>query len=298
MILFALGAVAGVIFGGLMWYAFFQRREKRVLERVDGMIAQAEKGRLDRSEISENKISAVEEHLKHFLDNSTLSADEQQRQKELIQSLISDIAHQTLTPVSNLKLYTELLREQQQSGFTDTIQEQTDKLDFLIQSLVKLSRMENGIISVQPKRTAVQELLDRTEREFSARAAEKNIALRVEKTDVEAVFDLKWTSEALGNIADNAIKYSDGGSVRISVQPYSFFARIDISDDGMGIREAETAQIFSRFYRSVDVSDREGVGIGLYLAREIVQAQGGYIKVSSVYGEGSTFSVFLPTETR
>ncbi|CAM5646827.1 Adaptive-response sensory-kinase SasA [Lysinibacillus sphaericus] len=117
----------------------------------------------------------------------------------------------------------------------------------------------------------------------------------VDSRDVEAVFDPKWTVEALYNIVDNAIKYTpSGGSVQLSVTPYQLFCRIDVADTGLGISEDETAKIFSRFYRSQEVTDKEGVGLGLYLAREIITAQGGYIKVKSRLGVGSVFSVFLP----
>lgn len=110
-----------------------------------------------------------------------------------------------------------------------------------------------------------------------------------------AVYDLKWTMEAVGNIIDNAFKYTPaGGNVTVSVQQYSFFVRIDISDTGIGIAEEEIPKVFTRFYRSFDVADMPGVGIGLYLARYIVEAQKGYIKVFSEKGRGSTFSVFLP----
>ena len=112
---------------------------------------------------------------------------------------------------------------------------------------------------------------------------------------LSACFDPKWTAEALYNIMDNAIKYTpQGGKVRVTVQAYELFCRIDISDTGIGISEDEIPKIFSRFYRSSAVSQEEGVGIGLYLSREIITMQGGYIKVSSEPDKGSCFSVFLP----
>ena len=109
------------------------------------------------------------------------------------------------------------------------------------------------------------------------------------------MFDRKWTQEALANIVDNAIKYTaKGGKVSITSKEYELFARIDVSDTGIGIAEVEQAQIFGRFYRSQDAADEKGAGIGLYLAREILTKEGGYIKVSSRPGEGSCFSIFLP----
>ena len=147
------GVVLGAVFVmGLFWYGFFYRRERELLNRLLDMISQAERGELFRKSISEEKESLLENSLKRYLDDSQLAKENQQRQKEVIQGLISDISHQTLTPVSNLKIYAELLAEETagDSEITDTILEQVEKLDFLIQSLVKLSRMENGIIAVHP----------------------------------------------------------------------------------------------------------------------------------------------------
>ena len=115
----------------------------------------------------------------------------------------------------------------------------------------------------------------------------------MEQTDAAANFDAKWTAEALGNIVDNSVKYTDHGGIDITVKIYEMFVRIDVTDSGIGISEAEQAQIFSRFYRSEQVREQNGVGIGLYLAREIISHEGGYIKVISEPGKGSTFSVFL-----
>lgn len=215
----------------------------------------------------------------------------------MIQKLISDIAHQTLIPISNLKVYGEILSEVSNENQEEiaTILEQTEKLDFLIQSLVKLSRMESGIIAVHPEDTAIAQMFASVQQQFNVKAMEKDIFLSLFDTDLHAMCDAKWTVEALGNIVDNAIKYTAcGGNVQIKVEKYSFFVKIDIIDDGIGIEKEEIPKIFGRFYRSLSVADQPGVGIGLFLAREIIQAQKGYIKVTSKRGKGSTFSVFLP----
>ena len=109
--------------------------------------------------------------------------------------------------------------------------------------------------------------------------------------------DRKWTSEALFNILDNAVKYTpEGGQIRVSVESWEMYVKIDIADTGIGISEQHQGAIFKRFYREDIVHDVDGIGIGLYLAREIVTLQGGYIRVTSEVGRGSTFSVFLPRQ--
>ena len=285
------------ILSGVFWYFLFFQKEKRLLNRLQQMLDYAIDGELERTEISEEKYSALENSMKQYLDSNFLARKNQQEQKEVIQKLISDIAHQTLTPISNLKIYGEILSEtnHENQKEIDNILEQTEKLDFLIQSLVKLSRMESGIIAVHPEDTAIAQMFASIQQQFNIKAMEKNITLELFDSDLHVMCDAKWTVEALGNIVDNAIKYTAcGGAVRIKAEQYSFFVKIDISDDGIGIEKEEIPKIFGRFYRSLSVADQPGVGIGLFLAREIIQAQKGYIKVTSKRGKGSTFSVFLP----
>ena len=178
----------------------------------------------------------------------------------------------------------------------DEIGRQSAKLDFLIQSLIKASRLENGIVQVSPETSAMDVLLESAALGVLKKAQNRSVTLIMDvPQNLSACFDLKWTAEALYNILDNALKYTPpGGEIRVTAQAYELFCRIDVSDTGIGISEDEIPKIFSRFYRSSAVSQEEGVGIGLYLSREIITLQGGYIKVSSEPGKGSCFSVFLP----
>ena len=281
------------VLSGIFWHSIFYQKEKKLLNRLQQMLDCAIDGELERTEISEEKYSALEQHL----DSSFLARKNQQEQKEVIQKLISDIAHQTLTPISNLKIYGEILSETNHENQEEiaTILEQTEKLDFLIQSLVKLSRMESGIIAVHSEDTTIAQMFASVQQQFNVKVREKNITLSLCDTDLHVRCDPKWTVEALGNIVDNAIKYTAcGGNVQVKAEQNSFFVKIDIIDDGIGIEKEEIPKIFGRFYRSLSVADQPGVGIGLFLAREIIQAQKGYIKVTSEREKGSTFSVFLP----
>ena len=115
--------------------------------------------------------------------------------------------------------------------------------------------------------------------------------------ELYAWFDEKWTGEALFNLLDNAVKYNHrGGHIWIDARATDYFVRIRVRDDGRGIREEDLNDIFKRFYRAKESADTEGVGIGLYLAREILRKQKGYIKAAPNKGKGSTFSVFLPID--
>ena len=127
-------------------------------------------------------------------------------------------------------------------------------------------------------------------------AEQKDIFVTVNcPEDLHLFHDSKWTAEALFNLLDNAVKYTPaGGKITVSVEQWEMYVKLNISDTGKGISERNQASIFRRFYREEEVHDKPGVGIGLYLAREIITRQGGYIKVTSEVGKGSTFSVFLP----
>lgn len=282
-------------------------REKKLLRRLQEMLEDAVAGTFSEGKLMDTGISELESAMWRFLNDSQLSSVQLAEQKQRIQSLISDISHQTVTPIANIKIYAELPGEQQEkwkagdSSVKEDIAEeieavidQVDKLDFLIGSLVKLSRLENGILELEPKRCCIREVLSAINRQFQPKAQQKGITLVIDDSGKEAEFDLKWTIEAVGNIVDNAIKYTPkGGTVSLHVVLYSMFLRLDVADTGIGIAEQEQASVFTRFYRSRKAVEQPGVGIGLYFAREVLRRERGYIKVSSEPDKGSVFSVFL-----
>ena len=261
------------------------------------MIDSALKGSFTEKVFDESRLSALETKFAQYLSGQTCSTQNIMHEKDSIKTLIADISHQTKTPVANILLYCELLLEDDLSENSKNnlmaLYSQTKKLRFLIESLIKLSRLETGIISLSPKKQEIQSLLDKIFIQYNQKADSKDLYLNTVKTDATAVFDEKWTLEALCNIVDNAIKYTVTGGISINVIVYEFFVRIDISDTGIGISDNEHEKVFSRFYRSEKVNTTEGVGIGLYLARKIITGENGYIKVSSLPEHGSTFSVFL-----
>ncbi len=217
-----------------------------------------------------------------------------------LQELISDISHQVKTPIANLKMINSTLMEQKvpphkQKEFLLASTSQLDKLDFLMQAMIKTSRLETGVISLDKKEQPIYDTLASALGGILLNAEKKRIDVSVNCPEHLSVpHDRKWTSEALFNILDNAVKYTPaGGQIRVSVESWEMYVKIDIADTGIGISEQHQGAIFKRFYREDDVHDVDGIGIGLYLAREIVTLQGGYIRVVSEIGKGSTFSVFL-----
>lgn len=273
-------------------------RTKKTMDTLEKMIDSAADGEYSETKFDESRLSALETKFSNYLSSSSTSSKNIMKEKEKIKTLISDISHQTKTPISNLILYSELIEEEDLSedmrSNVEAIKQQAEKLEFLIKSLVKLSRLENGILNLSPIKEEIQPMLQDIYEQYISKAIGKNLELNIEKTTSKATFDRKWTTEALGNIVDNAIKYTNAGEITINVKEYEIFIRIDISDTGIGIDESEQAEVFSRFYRSQSVHNDEGVGIGLYLTREIISSEGGYIKLISELGVGSTFSVYIP----
>lgn len=274
-------------------------KTKRIIDRLDIMVDNAIEGRNLESRFDESRMGALETKLQKFLDMNNRSIDGLREEKAKINTLISDISHQTKTPIANIKLYAELLREsdisEESREYVNVLIEQTERLNFLIQSLIKISRLDNGIITLTPKNQTIVSLLEAAKKTYFLAASEKNIDIDITVNEVEAVFDEKWTAEAIEIILDNAIKYTpNNGKISINIEEYQMFLRINIKDTGIGIKEDEYSKIFMRFYRSSDVAEKPGVGIGLYLAREIVTKENGYITVSSDYGKWTVFSIYLP----
>lgn len=229
------------------------------------------------------------------------------RDREQMKELISDISHQTKTPVANQKIYLEILKSrplpEDIRGFVEKLEHQTDKLDFLFQSMVKMSRLETGVIQIQKKN---QDLLGTIGRAVSAvvpASEAKDLRLSVDVKEggqpTEGRFllphDGKWTEEAVYNLLDNSVKYTPaGGSIAIRVSRGEIFTEIHVRDTGKGIAGERQAQIFTRFYREPEVHDQDGVGIGLYLTRKIAELQNGYVEVRSEPGMGADFCIYLP----
>ncbi len=276
-----------------------RRQAARTLDALSAMLDDAASGSFHERRFDESRLSTLETRMAHYLSASAVSAGRLEEEHRAIKALIGDISHQTKTPVANLLLYSQLLREQplppDARACADALAEQVEKLRFLIDALVKTSRLETGVLVLTPKHQSVAALLEKAAAEAAPSAQAKQLTLCCEPTDLTARFDEKWTAEALYNLVDNAVKYTpNGGSITIRAVGYELFCRIDVTDTGPGIPEPEQPKIFERFYRSPSAGSLEGVGIGLYLSRQIALRQGGYLSVTSQPGAGSTFSLFLP----
>jgi signal transduction histidine kinase len=224
-------------------------------------------------------------------------------EKEALQSLVADISHQVKAPLANIKMTSGILAdrempEEQRREFLQSLSAQAEKLEFLMQAMIKMSRLETGVFEMHQNTQSIFDTLADALSGVQAEAERKNISVSVECDEgLSLPHDTKWTAEALFNIIDNAVKYTPaGGSVSIKVTRMEFYTKIAVLDTGKGISEENHGAIFLRFFREADAYNSEGAGLGLYIARQIVSMQGGYIKVKSSPGEGAEFSVFLPNE--
>ena len=225
-------------------------------------------------------------------------AENQRQTKEFLQDIISDVSHQIKTPLSALKMYHEIIEGHKDdaatvSSFTEKSQREIKRMEDVIYTLLKLARLDAGIIQMEkaPENLSVlmQDVLERFE--TWAEREHKTITLSG-KEDVVLSCDALWVSEAIGNIVKNALEHTEnGGHIGVKWSQSPLMTQIEISDDGKGIHPEDLYNIFKRFYRSRFSSDVHGIGLGLPLAKSIVEAHGGTISVTSSLGAGTTFTL-------
>lgn len=290
--------MAVVITACLVYIIRLRREERRLMESLDSMLEKAINGDFRESEYNETVLSSIEQKMAKFLAASERTLKTATEERENIKSLVSDISHQTRTPVANIELYTQLLAERELSGeelsCVKAIGTQSEKLRSLMEALIKTSRLETGIIAMRIGENDLASIAERAVEQYKPAAGEKNIVLTSHTKPVDVLCDPKWTEEALCNILDNAVKYTpEGGKITVTMTEYEMFCRIDVADTGVGVTEEELPKIFSRFYRGKNTAGCPGLGIGLYLTRRILSEEGGYIRAARSKS-GSVFSVFVP----
>ena len=289
----------------------------KVVERLDQMLDDALNGTFSESSYDETKLSRLESKWKEFLGTSVLSKQNLEAERHRLEQFISDISHQTKTPMTNIKMYTELLCEEVNTiqgtedaaaitasvkkikKYAEETRRQNERLEFLIDSLTKLSRLESGTLEVVASQSSVNELVKSGVSSVKPKADSKKISFITSDAENDppmmASFDMKWTLEALINVLDNAVKYSpEGGTVEVSLSETDMYAAIHVIDEGQGITEEDATRVFGRFFRGSEVQQDDGVGIGLYLTREILSKEDGYIKViSNDKRKGGEFILYL-----
>ena len=285
-----------------IYICVYRKSAKKLYDDFSRMFNDAINGQKVEQPYDESMQSALFYMLQQYINLNKSRADAMDAEKAVLQETISNISHQMAQPISSICVYSELLAQKQGQDenadkLINNIYRQSEKLRFLFDVMLKTSKLEAGIITLNKvKKQSVKKLIVDIIQDLINSITQKNINIYTDiAEDITADFDFRWTKEAVYNILENAVKYTPvNGTIRINVINYETCVRIDISDTGIGIAKNEYNDIFKRFYRSKEVSGYSGLGIGLYLSREILSKESGYIKVSSVLGKGSTFSVFIP----
>lgn len=250
--------------------------------------------------IDDTYVSQIYHQLNRLYDVLQMQQNSIEQEKSKVQSFVSDISHQLKTPLTNLHLLQEALK---QSGispeeYQDCLEKQRkqlDKIDFLIRALLKTSQLENGLIQIQPREVSISQTILSALEGILVLAEKKEIEVYYDNTtDYTVLHDPKWTSEALFNVMENAVKYTpQNGKLNILLSRTEKYVKISIKDTGIGIPPADLTNIFIRFWRG-NTNILEGNGIGLYLCKQIISLQYGYILVNSTVNSGSEFEIYIP----
>lgn len=254
---------------------------------------------IDISDVNEGALSAIASKIIRIQEKSVYELEKTEHEKEQLNRMISDISHQLKTPLSSVIMYCDMLASETDASnrqhFNERMRYQLDKLDWILQSMFKMIRLEQNSIQFTAEKQSLKDTLLSALNSTYEKFESKDITVKIQPFEDRCVWhNRKWTAEVFVNIIENAIKYSEKGSIiDIEVRQLEMFTEIRFIDHGMGIRHEELTEIFKRFYRSKDAENIEGSGIGLYLSRLILDQEKGYISVTSEYGKGSCFSVFL-----
>ena len=264
---------------GILLYKYIVLRSE--MSELSDYIDQALDGNLEITEFDEKELSKIKSKLIKFLYASQVKEAKINSEKSKTKDLIADISHQTKTPITNLSLYISLLEDDPKDEYLEIIKYELNKLEFLIQNLVKSSRLESDIIGLQKHQANLKDLVEDVLREFKVILDEKCIIIDLKAEDLFFALDERWLKEAIHNLVDNAIKYSTKGStINISVYKSYLNYNLDIENECKDLSEETLPKIFERFYRGKNSVSKDGLGLGLFIAREIIEKHGGNIRAS------------------
>lgn len=234
--------------------------------------------------------------LTRILKNKNEAAE---AEHENIKQLVSDISHQLKTPISNLKMYSGFLKDdalspETRKEYVEILQVSVKRLNFLSENMIKISRLESGLIQLKMHKQGLGETALKALKDVYPKAKQKGIEIVYqEEGEIFVSHDRNWTAEAIYNLLDNAVKYAEReGKIILSLRKLGMFAEVSVEDENGTIPESERTKIFTRFYRGKNSRKQEGIGVGLYLSREIAVRQGGHINLKPT-GKGNIFSLLL-----
>ena len=232
-------------------------------------------------------------------------ADNELREKEFLKNTISDISHQLKTPLAALNIYNGLLQDGDMElsavkEFADLSEQELDRIEILVQNLLKITKLDAGAIVLEKATENVADMMRDIELHFAYRARQEKKKIILSGSDHLSLFcNRDWLSEAIDNIVKNAFDHTESGAtIRVAWKELPSGVQIVITDNGCGIHPEDIHHIFKRFYRSRFSKDTQGIGLGLPLAKAIIEAHGGLIEVESELGIGTSFIMNFPIPTK
>ncbi len=266
-----------------------------ILDRREGGIECNEEGAMYRLFHEVNSLVAI----------ADAHTDSERQAKEFLRDTISDISHQLKTPIAALNIYNGILQQEADNAdtvreFTGLSEQELDRLESLVQSLLKMARLDAGAITLEQLPENLSELLEQIKGQYSFRAGQegKELVLAGDEQSV-LLCDRVWLTEAIGNLVKNALDHTtQGDRIQIRWQQSPCLTQITVEDNGSGIHSEDLYHIFKRFYRSRFSKDTQGVGLGLPLAKSIIEAHQGSMEVHSELGHGTTFTICFPIMTK
>lgn len=248
-------------------------------------------------DIEEGELSILKSNIYKVTTKLKYQKELLKQDKVTLATAMADISHQLKTPLTSMMVMNDLLKSEEdmekREEFLKTQSDQLDRMNWLIQTLLKLSKLDAGSILLTKGDIPAGELIKEIMKPFEIQLEIKNISFVNEIPDVFVMCDKNWTVEAIQNIVKNCIEHMDeGGSLKVSVMDTNIFSQILISDTGCGIAAEDIPHVFERFYRGKNAG-KDSVGIGLALAKTIIENQHGEICVRSEEGQGSIFDIKL-----
>lgn len=247
-------------------------------------------------ENSEDEFSLLDNQIYRTTVKFREQAENSRKDKENLQKSLSDISHQLKTPLTSIIVMVENILDDDdmpleiRREFLNDIKHNTNTISFLVQSLLKLSKLDAEAVKFRYEQVEVKSIVDECIKNTAVMAEILGVRLETDCNDIILNCDRKWLCEAITNIIKNCIEHSQNGNIKITADQNKLYTKISIKDNGSGITKEDLPHIFERFYKGKNSSD-DSVGIGLSLAKTIIEKQGGYISVSSELNKGSEFVI-------
>lgn len=285
---------------------YFKERQGLIdgaAEKIKSYIAGDTGSRIDADE--EGSLYKLFHEINSLASVLNAHADNEKRSKQFLKDTISDISHQLKTPLAALNIYNGLMQSdaaenEEIKEFADLSEKELERIEALVQALLKTAKLDAGTVAFEKSEENVSDMMYETERRFLHRTRAEGKTLSFSGDDTIKLFcDRKWIIEAVGNIVKNALDHTkEGDTIQIKWQKFASIVQITVSDTGCGIHPEDMPHIFKRFYRSRFSKDTQGVGLGLPLAKAVIEAHSGTVEVDSESGAGTVFTInfLIPTK--